>query len=123
MRKVDARGNYTDAWLATPHRRVDLFGCVDIVCIRNGQLVGIQATDATSAAKRFSKMRILIEGEAGKPPEDQPLTAWLNAGGLLEVWSWRGKHWETKSGEMSRNKRWEMTVRPVTLEACSVRDC
>ena len=78
-----------------PHGiRQDLFGFIDIVCIRADAIVGIQATSGSNGAARVTKIQTERQDE---------LRAWLAAGGLVEVWAWRkyatrvdGKLWRPK---------------------------
>lgn len=55
----------------------DLFGCIDIIALRNGRIVGIQATSDGNHATRLKKSM-----------EEGRLVTWLTSGGLFEVWSW-----------------------------------
>lgn len=58
--------------------RQDLFGVIDIVAIRPGRTLGVQACTGTDYARRVKKCK------------DGPgATAWIAAGNELEVWAWR----------------------------------
>jgi hypothetical protein len=57
--------------------RRDLFGCIDIVALMEGAIVGIQATDSSNHSKRVAK--------ALQAPN---LVTWLQHGGRFQVWSW-----------------------------------
>lgn len=73
-------------WLAqvverwNPHARVrnDLFGFIDILAIRDGQTLGVQATSGTNVAARVRKIA-----------EAQHVGAVRAAGWRLEVHGWR----------------------------------
>jgi hypothetical protein len=94
-------------WLAqvvekrVPHKpiSIDLFGCIDIVAVRPGQTLGIQACAGASHAARLTK--------AMAQPK---LRAWLEAGNQFEVWSW------AKRGARGKAKRWAMRRDVVTVE-------
>lgn len=76
-----------------PHARVrqDLFGCIDIVAVQEGQILGIQACAGSSHAARRDKA--LAEPR---------LRAWLDAGARFEVWSW------AKQGPRGKRKTWTL---------------
>ena len=73
-------------WLAqvverwNPHARVrnDLFGFIDILAIRDGQTLGVQATSGTNVAARVRKIA-----------ESEHVGAVRAAGWRLEVHGWR----------------------------------
>lgn len=79
--------------------RHDLFGCIDIVAVRDGNTLGVQATSGSNAAARVKKMR------------DTEAVAWLRAGNALEVWGWR----KVKLKRGGKAVRWQASVRPVLL--------
>ena len=68
----------TERWI--PHAKItkDLFGFLDLVAIRPGRILGVQATSRSNVAARVKK--ILAEPRA-------PL--WIRAGAEIEVWGWR----------------------------------
>ena len=75
-------------------RRVDLFGCIDIVAVKAGEaILGVQATTVANQAARKAKA-LSLPG----------LQAWLGAGGRFEVHGW-GKH-----GLLGKRKTWDVTV-------------
>lgn len=85
---------------AGPGRRIDLFGFIDIVALRDG-IVGIQTTTTGNAPAR--KTKILTEcSEAAK--------AWLKAGGIIEVWGWK------KYAKAIDRKFWRPTVTEITAD-------
>lgn len=46
----------TEYWNPFAHIRVDLFGCIDAVCMAHGSpLLAVQVTDITSVSKRMVK--------------------------------------------------------------------
>lgn len=68
-------------WVAFPkpgHRK-DLWGFVDVLCLRDkGEIMGVQCTTASNMKSRVSK----IANHANLPPV-------LRAGLILQVWGWR----------------------------------
>jgi len=95
----------TDGWEAAvvekwiPHirRRVDLYGCIDILAMREGSpVLAVQATSAANVASRINKAK-------GEPR----LRIWLRCGQRFEVWGW------AKHGKAGRQKRW--TCRKVAV--------
>lgn len=71
-------------------RRIDLFGCIDIIAARAGVgVLGIQATSGDNHAARMDKARA-----------EPRLREWLAAGGRFAVWSW------SKRGPRGKRKLW-----------------
>ena len=65
---------------AGPHGiRQDMFGIIDIVAIRPGEILGVQ-----SCGQAFSEHMKKLTLECFQDCED-----WLEAGGRLELWGWR----------------------------------
>lgn len=79
--------------------RQDLFGFIDIVNLRGNRIVGIQCTSGSAVSARVNK--ILASEHA---------PAWLNAGGLIEVWGWR------KAGPRGARKLWQPRVVSIGLD-------
>jgi len=63
-----------------PHARIrqDLFGVIDVLAVREGRTLAIQATSAKNVASRRTKIR-----------EADATAHVLNAGWELEVWGWK----------------------------------
>jgi hypothetical protein len=55
----------------------DLFGCIDVVAVRPGEVLGVQCTSASNLAARLARAR-------GAPG----LRDWLAAGARFGVWGW-----------------------------------
>ena len=85
-----------------PHAKVrqDLFGCIDIVAVREGcGILGVQACAGASHAARRAKSL------------DEPrLRAWLAAGGRFEVFSY------AKRGGRGERKRWQLRREELTAD-------
>ena len=84
-------------------RRIDLFGVIDLVAITPAGILGIQATSGSNHASRRSKIA------------DEPRAkAWLEAGGLLAVWTY------AKRGAHGKRKLWTLREEPIGLELFDV---
>lgn len=83
-----------------PHARIrqDLFGCLDVLAIGNGRIVGIQAT-ASAVATRLEKIR-----------NEPKAREWLGAGGLIEVHGW------TLKGKAGKRKTYQVRIVRVWLD-------
>ena len=80
--------------------RQDLFGCIDIVAVREGcGILGVQACAGASHAARRAKS--LAEPR---------LRAWLAAGGRFEVFSY------AKRGGRGERKRWQLRREEITAD-------
>lgn len=87
---------------------VDLFGVIDVVAIaptdlrldgKRSGIVGIQATTGSNHASRRDK--ILLEPRA---------KAWIEAGGILELWSWSAR------GAQGKRRKWTLRVEAFKSE-------
>jgi hypothetical protein len=45
-----------EKWNAFIGRRQDLFGFIDVICLKDGETVAVQATDGTHVSKRVEKI-------------------------------------------------------------------
>lgn len=88
-----------EKWVPAARKRIDLFGCIDLVAL-DGQpgVLGIQATSGSNAAARATKAREL-----------PTLRAWLEAGNRFEVWGWR------KVGARGKRKLWDVRIVRVEI--------
>jgi hypothetical protein len=129
-RKRGYTAQVVEKWNSHAKVRVDLFGVIDIVAITpptpgdrdachceawnesecacggyqammsdSGRILAIQACAGSSHSARLAK--ILAEPRAKQ---------WVEAGGLLELWSW------SKRGARGKAKRWALRVDAVTVE-------
>jgi hypothetical protein len=96
LRKRGLTAQVVEYWnsFAKPFgRRVDLFGCIDIVAITPAGILGIQACVGSTHANRRTK--ILNEAR---------LREWVDAGGRFEIWSWTKRangRWELRAEDMA----------------------
>ena len=89
-----------EKWVPIAKKRIDLFGCIDIIAIQQGAgIIGIQATSGTNQSQRRTK--------AMAEPE---LRTWLEAGGRFWVVSW------SKKGAAGKRKLWTIRQEEITLE-------
>lgn len=80
-----------------PHTFIkqDLFGCIDILAMKDSMLLAIQATVTASISARAKKSSSL-----------PALWSWLATHNLFEIWGW------SKMGERGKAKRWTLTRQP-----------
>jgi hypothetical protein len=70
-----------ERWNQFSHRRVDLFGFVDVLAVGNGETLGVQATSGDHVQDRIAKISGECAGAALR---------WLAVpSNSLEVWGWR----------------------------------
>jgi hypothetical protein len=87
-----------ERWNAFARVRQDLFGFIDIVAIKPGAILGVQATSYSNISARVKK---ILSNESTR--------TWLLSGGIIEVHGWR-----------KVKNRYEVKIRPVTLEDLDV---
>ena len=66
-------------WNPFARRRIDLFGCIDIVAIKHGEILGVQTTSWANVSSRLNKIH-----------ESKEMLMWVKAGGQIEVHGWKG---------------------------------
>lgn len=79
----------------------DLFGFIDIVGLDH-KIIAIQATTGSNASARVKK--ILTE-------RADNAIAWLESGGLIQVWGWR-----KLSPRGTKREKWEPKIYHIYLE-------
>lgn len=84
-----------------PGVRIDLFGCIDIIALRDGRIWGIQATSYSNHSEHVKKA--LAEPR---------LIEWLKAGGRYEIWSWKKRKIRGQNKEV-----WEPRIAEIELPA------
>lgn len=84
-----------------PHAKIrqDLFGFIDVLAIRDGVTLAVQACAGSGHSKRREK--ILAEPRAA---------AWCRGDRFLEIWSW------SQRGERGKRKVWTPRIEPITLD-------
>lgn len=78
LREQGYRAHVVEKWNAFAKRRIDLFDCIDVIGIRPGEIIGIQATGGSGGNRAAREAKCIEKGQD-----------WLKAGGKLEVWAWR----------------------------------
>jgi hypothetical protein len=81
-----------ERWNAFARVRVDLFGFVDIIGLKDGETLAVQATSYTNISARVKKIT-----------EHENLAAVRKAGWRLEIWGWRkvNNRWTVKVVDIS----------------------
>lgn len=91
MRALGYTCQVVEHWNPFANRRVDLFGCIDIVCLSPENIVGVQTTSKTNMSARRKKIK-----------EEPSMALWLEAGGKVEL-----------HGAYKENNRWKLVVEQV----------
>lgn len=100
LRKEGWTAQVTEKWIPQTKRRLDLFGCIDIVAVKPGLILGVQATSRSNANARIKKS--LAEPK---------LRQWLEAGGHFEVFGW------SKKGPRGKAKHWRLARFAIELNS------
>jgi len=82
-----------ERWNPYAKIRQDLLGWIDLIVLRDGEIVGVQTTSGSNHAARRTKI-------LASPTYD----AWRRAGGKAEVWTW------AKRGPRGKRKAWSLRV-------------
>jgi hypothetical protein len=99
LRKHGWRVQVVERWNAYARVRVDLFGCIDLLALRPGETLGVQATSGDNTSKRVVKAK-----------ECDGLRAWLEAGNAFQVFGWR------KLTRGRKRPTWEPNIVSLNLE-------
>jgi len=98
LRKDGYLAGVVEKWIPQTRRRKDLFGFIDIMCVKEGETLAVQATSYAGVPARVKK----IYEECGDALIDV-----LAAGWTVEVWGWKKK-------KVGKTNRW--SVRRVKCE-------
>lgn len=81
-----------EKWIPVVKRRRDLFGFIDILAIRDNEVVGVQATSGSNVAARIAKIA-----------EHENVGAVRKAGIRIVVHGWakRGRRWQCREVDIS----------------------
>lgn len=88
-----------ERWNQFAKVRQDLFGVIDILAIKPGEILGVQATSGVNHNARRTKSLA-----------SENLKLWLTAGGKYAVWSY------AKRGERGKRKLWTRREEEIRLE-------
>ena len=96
LRKLGYDAAVVEQWIPRVRRRRDLFGFADIIAIRPGEVLAVQACSGGGNSKRGSdhgthRAKILAHDPERKVQIYDRLRNWLEAGAKFEIWSWRKK--------------------------------
>lgn len=100
-----------EKWIPMVKRRVDLFGCIDLIAVvpasphNESYILGIQATSDPNVASRVTKAKA-----------EPKLRDWMLAGGRFAVWGWG------KKGPAGKRKLWTLREHWLTLADLEVPD-
>ena len=92
LRSLGYIAQVVEQWIPQARRRRDLYGVIDVLAIRHGEILGVQATTENNRHARQHKIM-----------DDAALSGeWLDAGGKLEVWAWklRNGRWQCRRVEV-----------------------
>lgn len=84
-----------ERWIPQARKRVDLYGIVDILCVSETEIVGVQATSASNVAARLRKIA------------ESPATPILRAAGvrlLVHGWAKRKHRWVLREVACPRSR-------------------
>lgn len=97
LRKDGYLAQITEHWNMFAHIRQDLFGFIDIVAIKPGEILAVQTTSRGNTSARIKKIMALSSHEA-----------WLASGGKIQVHGWG------KMGKKGKVKHWTVSVQEIT---------
>lgn len=97
----------TEHWNSFVKIRQDLFGIIDMVCIKANEpgILGVQTTSGDHVADHMDKALA-----------NKALPVWLAAGNRFVIHGWR------KVGDRGKRKLWECRIVPVTLEMYTAKE-
>ena len=101
LRKNGYSAQVTEKWNPYAKIRIDLFGFIDIVAIKEGEdgVVGVQTTTAAGFSARYKKI-------LGIPAA----RIWLEAGNKILLHGW------AKKGARGKRKLWQTVDRWIVLD-------
>ena len=101
LRAQGYRAQVVERWVPRARRRIDLFGCIDIVCLDGcAGVLGVQTTTTANVAARLTKITTECR---------EDVWAWLEAGNSLHIHGWALR------GPRGQRKEWTLRTRAVTL--------
>lgn len=96
LRRTGWTVQVVERWIPQTRRRLDLFGCIDIIAIKEGnRVLGIQATTTGNMSKRLAKAKA------------EPRMATWMAVADFAVYGW------SKGGKRGKRKLWCLKVGKV----------
>ena len=98
LKKDGFSAQVVERWNMYAKVRVDLFGFIDIVGIKEGNICGIQTTSSSNMSARVKKILGIPEAKL-----------WLEAGGKIHVHGW------SKKGKAEKRKLWQVIIKEITI--------
>ena len=97
----------TEQWIAAPHMpgggvRRDLFGWMDLIVLKDNQIVGVQACAMSGRASHFNKLR--------EPAVAEAIAEWIAHGGGAELWAFSKR--KVKRGGIAVRWHCDVTLLP-----------
>lgn len=99
LKKEGYEAQVVERWNPYARVRVDLFGFIDIVAIKDGVIAGVQTTSQSNVGARVKKILAIPQAKL-----------WLLAGGKIIVHGW------VKKGKKDARKTWQASVREIMLQ-------
>lgn len=91
----------TERWNPFAKIRQDLFGFVDLLCVKGDEVLAVQTTSGSNAAKRLDKIRGIPAAKT-----------WLSSPNRkLYIHAW------AKRGDRGKRKTWTCRVMPLCLDS------
>jgi hypothetical protein len=87
-----------EKWVPQTRRRIDAFGWIDLLAIKDGRTLGVQTTTASNLAAHITKAEAL-----------EAYWAWLEAGNVAVFHGWRKRM-------VGKAARWVCNVRTFGTE-------
>lgn len=101
LQKLEALGWLVadvEKWIAQAKRRIDLFGCIDLLAIRESETLGVQVTSDSGGNVAAHVDKMLAEPR---------LVDCLRAGWKVELWGVRNQ--SVRDGSFARARVFELT--------------
>lgn len=104
LRYLKAKGficQVVEKYISFTHQRIDLFHCIDILCIKKDVIgvLGIQTTTASNKSKHLDKIKAIPE-----------IKIFLEAGNKLILHTW------SKKGARGKRKVWTLKEYEIFLK-------
>lgn len=58
MRGLGYEAQVTERWNPYGRVRIDLYGFIDVLCVGNGETIGVQTTSYSNVSKRVAKINV-----------------------------------------------------------------
>jgi carbonic anhydrase len=89
LRKAGYTAAVTERWNPFAHIRQDLYGFIDVLACREGEILAVQSTTGANLSSRLAKIKA-----------EPRARVWLAAGGKIVVHGW------AKQGARGKRKTW-----------------